>query len=376
MRRKLFFAHSLAALDVLGIGPAQSQMARRVLVVQSVEEENARLRHRRVIGYQRYFAQIGGSLVVAQQLRERVFPLSGTELDGLSVLEAQPEAVDDLALVVQRLRRVRDSVYTGLKRHAEALLSRHIRVKIHPARRCAPAADPDVVLYEFYFYIRSDLTGKMQFHKSVRVHLPRMLDQFFVMQVPLGNRIIVFRDPCHSENRVSEFLESLFFRQVGEHYFGPLHRRHADHTPLPLIVHSVTHKVRHFRVISHIGGLDLLAVHAGHDPGLVRQDRDIAGAVVMLYFGLVIFPLRHLGQHFFALVLVCHPREVAVVPLDAHISGPGLIRALHDLFHESRVLHVRPYYYRLVLLNIYTFAHHELRQFVVHFFCYQNSISS
>ena len=39
-RRKLFLAHGLAALDILGIRPAQRQVAGRVLIVQGIEEEN------------------------------------------------------------------------------------------------------------------------------------------------------------------------------------------------------------------------------------------------------------------------------------------------------------------------------------------------
>ena len=295
----------------------------------------------------------------------------GAEFDGFAFLEADPETVDDLALVVQRLGRVDDSVDSRLERHAEALLSRHIGVKIHPLRRRASAAYPNVVLDEFHFDIRSCLAGEVQLRELVLIQFLRVLDHFFVMLVPLGDGVVVLRNSCHGKNSVSEFLKGLFLRQIGEHCFGPIYGRHADDAPLTLVVHGVADQVRHLGVVGHVGCFDLLAVHVGHDAGLVGQDRDVAGAVVVLGLGLVVLPLRHLGQHLRGLVLVCHLGEVVVVPLDGDVFGAGLIGALCDLLHERRVLHMRPDDQGLILLHICAFAHHELRKFIVHLFCNQ-----
>ena len=96
----------------------------------------------------------------------------------------------------------------------------------------------------------------------VLIQFLRVLDHFFVMLVPLGDGVVVLRNSCHGKNSVSEFLKGLFLRQIGEHCFGPIYGRHADDAPLALVVHGVADQVRHLGVVGHVGGFDLLAVHA------------------------------------------------------------------------------------------------------------------
>ena len=76
-RRELLLVHVFAALQVLGIGPAQRKVTRRILIVQRVEEQNAGLRNWRIVRDQRHFAQIGGAFVVAQKLCESILSFAG-----------------------------------------------------------------------------------------------------------------------------------------------------------------------------------------------------------------------------------------------------------------------------------------------------------
>ena len=140
-----------------------------------------------------------------------------------------------------------------------------------------------------------------------------MRDEFLVVEIPVGDRVVVFRDPGHRKERVAQLFKSFLFAQVGKNDFGPFHGGHADHAPLPYVVHRVGDQVRHLCVVSHVRGLDLLTVHIRHNTRLVRQDRDIAGPVVMLLFGPVIFPLGHIGQHLFGLILISHLCKVTAI---------------------------------------------------------------
>ena len=313
---ELFFAHVDAAYDVFGIGAAQREVASRVLVVQRVEEQDARLGDRRIVGDERHFAQVSGTFVEADELCERVLAFLRAEFHCFALFEADPEAVDNFSVVVQRLGSVDNSVDSLLQRHAEAFLGRHIRVKIHPLRRNTPSSDPDVILDEFDFKICSGFTGEMQFRETVIIQFFGVFDEVSVVLIPVRDGVVVFRDPRHREDRIAELLEGFVFGQVGEHYFGPAHGGHADHAPLPLVVHRVVEQVTHLGVISDLGGLHLLAVDVGHDAGLVRKNRNIAGAFVVLIFRLVISPLRNFGQRFFRLVLISHLGQVVVFPLD------------------------------------------------------------
>ena len=186
-----------------------------------------------------------------------------------------------------------------------------------------------------------------------------MFDQLFVVQLPLGDGIVVFRDPRHGEDRIPELLKGLFFGKFREHCFGPVHRRHADHAPLAFVVHGVADQVGHLGIISPVRGFDLLAVCTGHDAGLVGEDRYVAGSAVVLVLGLVVLPLRDLREHFHGLILIRHQRQVVVMPLDADIFCAGFVRAFRDHFHKSGVLHVRVYDDRLVLLHVCAFSHHK-----------------
>ena len=91
----------------------------------------------------------------------------------------------------------------------------------------------------------------------------------------------------------------------------------------------------------------------------------------MLLFGPVIFPLGHIGQHLFGLILISHLCKVTVMPLDADIPGSGFVGVFRGLLHKSRVPDTGPDNDGLILLHIRAFTYHKLRQFVIHLFCNQ-----
>ena len=195
-----------------------------------------------------------------------------------------------------------------------------------------------------------------------------MFKHLRVVLIPLLNRVIIFRDPCHCKYRVAELFVRFLFIELREHLICPLHRRHTDHAPLAFIVHRVRHEVRHFGVVSPVRRFDLFSVDICHDPRRIGEDRDIAGSAVVLVLDLVVLPLWHFRQRFHALVLIGHLCDVIVTPLDADSSRTRFISAFHDLPHKGRVTDVRSDHDRLALLDVHTLYHHKIRKLVIHFF--------
>ena len=104
-------------------------MATGVLVKEGVVEQEARLVDGRVKRHQRAFAKIPAALVHLDELGEQLVVLLRVPFDGLALVEADPESVDQLSLIAQGLGGVNDALGLAPLGGDEALLRGDVGVE-------------------------------------------------------------------------------------------------------------------------------------------------------------------------------------------------------------------------------------------------------
>ena len=97
------------------------------LVEQRVVEEHAALRDGRIVRHECHFTEEVRALIRLDQALEDGLALLRSEVYDTSVLEAQPEILDEVAVEVQRLCRVDDAVDAVALRQRVDLFCRHVR---------------------------------------------------------------------------------------------------------------------------------------------------------------------------------------------------------------------------------------------------------
>ncbi|MPN21059.1 hypothetical protein SDC9_168438 [bioreactor metagenome] len=68
--------------------------------------------------------------------------------DSLTILEGNVESFNQFAVMIQRFRRINDTIDMILIRHAEALFRRHIRIENNSAGCYLTSAGPNMVFYQ------------------------------------------------------------------------------------------------------------------------------------------------------------------------------------------------------------------------------------
>ena len=87
----------------VGEAHAEREMAAGVLIEQCIVEQDAGLVDRGVERHERTFAEIGAALVHGDELGQQRFVFLRAPFGGLALAEANPEPVNELALIAQRL---------------------------------------------------------------------------------------------------------------------------------------------------------------------------------------------------------------------------------------------------------------------------------
>ena len=158
-------------------------------------------------------------------------------LDGLSLVEADPEAVDELRLVGKGLRGVDDALCFSAHRGDEALLGRNVRVKDDTLQAFFRAAAESGLGDHADMEIRAvgGFIVKLADVQTVEIRAPVV--QVLVMRLPRSNRVLRHAGGC--ENRFPELFDGLARTKAGEELLRPFFARHGGNAPLVLVFNLV-----------------------------------------------------------------------------------------------------------------------------------------
>mgnify|MGYP007121805428 CR=1 FL=1 len=120
---------ALEVPDGIGKAHAQRQMAAGVFIKEGVIKQQARLIDGGVEGDQSALAQIAAALVHGDELGQQVVVDLGVPLHRLTLVEADPETVDELPLIAQGLGGVDNALGHALHGGDEALLRGDIGIE-------------------------------------------------------------------------------------------------------------------------------------------------------------------------------------------------------------------------------------------------------
>ena len=165
-------------------------MAGGVLVEQRVEKQEAALRDRRGVRHQRDLAEAARALVGVEHLLQHILAALSLRLDDASRFKADRKAVDQRALIGERLGADDMAVDPARMRGGEDLFGRDVGIADDAVLRRGGAALPLVAVGEPDREI-SSRTGIVQGVKFPRVQPFRALAQRSVMRIPGRNRIVV-----------------------------------------------------------------------------------------------------------------------------------------------------------------------------------------
>ena len=348
----------LEVIDRVGKAHAERQMAAGVLVKKRVVKQNAGLVDGRVERHQRALAEIRTSLVHFNELRQKIVVFLRVPLDGFSLVEANPEAVNELRLVGKGLRGIDDALGFSAHRGDEALLRRNVRVKDNALQALFRAAAEACLRNHADMKIRTVgcLVMKLADVQAVEVRAPVV--QILIVRLPRGNG--VFRDAGGRENRLPELFDCLAGAQVREELLCPLFAGHCRDAPLVFVFDLVAVALDD-RVLLLLRLCHLLLIDALEPVGVFRNQVNPAGNgvdVVLPARLLVVIELRHCGQ-----AAVAHVKLVdrLMAPVDDDLLCLQLIAFLDQHRHELRLVQLCLDEDLLPLLNVDAAGGNELR---------------
>ena len=249
-------------------------MAAGVLVEQRVVEQQAGLVDGRIKRHKRTFAEIAAALVHLNQLRQKFIIFLSVPFDGLALVEADPEAIDQLALITQRLRRVDDSLGHAAHRGDKAFLGRDVGVEENALQaRLTAAAE---------LRLGNHADGEVgavgglvaQFPDVQIVEIFTAIVQILVVVVPCLDGIARYARGL--QNGVPQLFHGLRRTQFREEFLGPLFARHSGDTPLILVLDLVAVALDN-GILGLLGLGHFLLVHTAQTVGILADEVDAAG---------------------------------------------------------------------------------------------------
>ena len=130
-----FIPSSGVVVEHLGHAEAVRDVARRVLVVEGVEERRVRLADARRAVDERELAEVAGTVVDLELPAHDARALVGLHVDDLPVLHRQLEPFDDVAVEHQRTTRADRSLRAAAVGCREHFFRRHVRDVLDPVAR-------------------------------------------------------------------------------------------------------------------------------------------------------------------------------------------------------------------------------------------------
>ena len=350
----------LEVADRVGKAHAEREMAAGVLVKEGVVEQEARLVDGRVKRHQRAFAKIPAALVHLDELGEQLVVLLRVPFDGLALVEADPEAVDQLTLVGKRLRRIDDALGHTAHRGDEAFLGRDVGVEEDALQaRLAAAAE---------LRLGDHADGKIG---AVGRFVAQLADVQAVEIFAAVMQVLVVLFPCldgvvgHAgglENGFPQLFHGLRRAQLREELLGPLFARHGRDAPLVFVFDLVAVALDD-GVLGLLGLGHLLLVDAAQTVGILTDEVDAAGDGVDIVLPAGFLVVIEGGQRLQTAVAHVQLRERLIAPVDDDLLRLQLVALVDHHRNELRLVELRLDKDLLSLLDVHAGLGDELRIF-------------
>ena len=325
----------LEILNGVGIAHAQRQMAGGILVEQRVIEQDAGLADGRIVRHQSALAQIGAALVHGDQLGQQFVIDIGVPLHRLALVEPDPEAVDQLALIAEGLGGIDDALGLAPFGRDEALLTGDVGVKDDALQAGLAAAAEPALRDHAHREVGAGGAGIVQLFNMQAVEIGAAVVEILVMRLPRRNGVVVH--PGGGQNVLPQLFHGGGAPQLRKQLLGPRLAGHGGDAPLILVLHGVTVGLGDgIALLLGLGHLHLI------DPleavGVLADKVDAAGNGVHIVLPAGFLIVLHLTQGGQGTVAVVKLLQGLVVPVHHHFFGFALIALLHQHFHEFRLI--------------------------------------
>ena len=335
--------------DGIGKAHAQRQMAAGVFIKEGVIKQQARLIDGGVKGDQSALAQIAAALVHGDELGQQVVVDLGVPLHRLTLVEADPEAVDELTLIAQGLGGVDNALGHTLHGGDEALLRGDIGIE-EDALQAGLAAAAELRLRDHaHGEVRAvgALIAQLSNTQTAEVLAPVV--EVLVMGLPRRHGVLVH--PAGGENGLPQLLNGLTGPQLREQLLGPCGAGDGGDAPLVLVLDLIPvfldDGVQTLLALGH-----LLLIDALQAVGILAEQVDAAGDgihIVLPAGFLVVIKLGEGGQGPIAVVELL---QGLIAPVHHHLLGFALIAFLHQHLHKLRLIQIGGDEYLLARLHI------------------------
>ena len=335
-------------------------MAAGVLVKEGVVEQEARLVDGRVKRHQRAFAKIPAALVHLDELGEQLVVLLRVPFDGLALVEADPEAVDQLTLVGKRLRRIDDALGHAAHRGDEAFLGRDVGVE-EDALQARLAAAAELRLGD-HADGKVGAVGRFvaQLADVQAVEIFAAVMQVLVVLFPRLDGVVGHAGGL--ENGFPQLFHGLRRAQLREELLGPLFAGHSRDAPLVFVFDLVAVALDD-GVLGLLGLGHLLLIDAAQAVGILTDEVDAAGDGVDIVLPAGFLVVIEGGQRLQTAVAHVQLRERLIAPVDDDLLRLQLIALVDHHRNEFRLVELRLDKDLLSLLDVHAGLGDELRIF-------------
>ena len=335
--------------DGIGKAHAQRQMAAGVFIKEGVIKQQARPVDGGVKGDQSALAQIAAALVHGDELGQQVVVDLGVPLHRLTLVEADPETVDELPLIAQGLGGVDDPLGHALHGGDEALLRGDVGIE-KDALQAGLAAAAELRLRDHaHGEVRAVGALVAQLPDAQTAEVPAPVMEVLVVGLPCRHGVLVH--PAGGENGLPQLLDGLTGPQLREQLFSPCGAGDGGDAPLVLILDLIPvfldDGVQPLLALGH-----LLLIDALQTVGVLAEQVDAAGYgihIVLPAGFLVVIKLGEGGQGPIAVVELL---QGLIAPVHHHLLGLALIALLHQQLHKLRLIQIGGDEYLLTRLHI------------------------
>ena len=268
----LLVGHVKMSLDAVVEAAAECDMAAGVLVEQRFIEQDAALIDGAGARDECQLAEAACAVVHGQHAVEQFLALFSIPLDSLAVFKTDPEILDQLTLVGQRLGGDHLTLCLALHGRGEDLLGGHVGIEVVALLGVLTAAAPLTLRDQIGAEIGAVGALVGQIVKLLRVEPVATLLEVFVMARPLDDGIVVgiVADTDSVQNGFPKCLDRLRFLHLGEHLLCPCGAGNSGNGPLMLGLDGIAVGLddgigRHLRLLHlfHIDALESVGILAG-----------------------------------------------------------------------------------------------------------------
>ena len=278
----------------------------------------------------------------------------------LAVFKTDPEAVNELPLIRQRLGRVHDALRLAAHGGDEALLGRDVRVKIDILQAVFAAALELCLRDHAHAQVRAVGRGIVQLADTEAVEVIAACEQVLIVLLPRGDGIVIHA--AGLQNSLPQLFDRLPDAQLREELFCPRRAGHSGDAPLvfifDLVAVALDEGIEFLTRLCH-----LLLIDAREPIGISREQVDAAGDgldVVLPAHILVIVQRRERGEAAIADVGLL---QRLIAPIHHDLLRLELVALFDDHFNKFGLVEVRLDKDLLPLLHIHAAARDELRIF-------------